>query len=123
MPADTEFMCKSFGFTTVFTSADVHVQTAVFNNDTAPTYEAAVGWVEQTTTAGFTTCVETAGPMKTPRTIQVQWMAYTGNPDSGLAGTVNVPLFTTGTECVDVDLIGRVSSINSWILRNYFDII
>lgn len=111
MQANTEFQCKSFGFQTAFTSSDVHIQTAIFNSGSTPIYEAAVSWVEQTTISGFTTCVETAGPMKTSRTILIQWMAYAGSPDSGLAGSISVPLFTTGTECVDVDLVGKVSNL------------
>lgn len=122
-----EFACKSFGFTKPFTAAELpnaHVQTAIFNNDTALTYEATVSWVEQITENGFTACIETAGPVAVSRTVMVQWMSYSGNPTGGLAGSTTVPLFTTGTECTDIDLVGKVRIITSSLVsRGRCDVI
>ena len=108
--APNEFSCKPFIFNTPFTTAqlpNVHVQTAIFY-DQKLTYEATVSWVEQITENGFTACIETAGPVVVSRAIKLQWMAYAGSPANGLAGSITAPLFTTGTECVDIDLLGKV---------------
>jgi hypothetical protein len=100
------------GFSTTYKSADLpnlHVQTTIFANDAgAPTYEATVSWVEQITENGFRACIETSGPVPVTRTINLQWMSYAGSPATGLAGATNVPLFTAGTECVDIDFFGKV---------------
>ncbi|KAK3740263.1 hypothetical protein QZH41_017827, partial [Actinostola sp. cb2023] len=71
------------------------------------TYEATVSWIEQITENGFTACIETAGPVPITRTVKLNWMAYAGSPKGGLAGSFTVPLFTTGTECVDIDILGK----------------
>ena len=113
MIASKEYMCKSFAFKTPFKSADLpnaHVQTAIFNDDKSFTYEATVSWIEQITENGFTACIETAGPVPITRTVKLNWMAYAGSPKGGLAGSFTVPLFTTGTECVDIDILGKVSN-------------
>ncbi|EDO36335.1 predicted protein [Nematostella vectensis] len=107
----SEFQCKSFAFSPAFSSADVtagiHVQISLYMTDLpGPTYEPAVGWVENVTPSGFTSCVETSAEITSTRAVTLQWMAFAGNPENGLAGTAVVPLFTAGTECVDVDFIG-----------------
>ena len=97
------FKCHSFSFSPLFTSDDIHVQITQYNADNTKryTYEAAVGWVEQITKAGFTSCSVCSGERGT-QTLKFDWMAYVGTPSGTETGRFSVPMFTTGTECSTV---------------------
>ena len=53
----------------------------------------------------FTACVATSGLIMTRRIISLQWMAfeYSDLPVMGFAKVQDIPLWTTGTQCVLVD--------------------
>ena len=69
-----------------------------------------VGWVERVNTSGFEACVATSGPIRPRREVTVQWLAYDEVPSQGREGIMDIPLWTTGTECVTVDLSGQAST-------------
>lgn len=69
-----------------------------------------VGWVENVNASGFEACVSTSGPIRPSREVTVQWLTYDVVPSQGREGIEDIPLWTTGTECVTLDLSGHVSS-------------
>ena len=104
-----EYECKSFAFKPAFAAeSKVRVQLGLHENDAKPTYEAAVSWVELVTPSGFQACIATSGPIATKRIVSLQWMAFVGNPAAGLAGVESIEMWTTGTKCEEVTLIGLV---------------
>ena len=110
------FGCTTTTLKTPFSSSDVKVQLALYNDldDLKPTYEAAVAWVEQVAADKFTTCVRISGPCcpsssSGKRSVGLPYIAYTGKPSRGVDGFINVPLWTTGTKCVLVPITGVVS--------------
>lgn len=88
--------CTSFIFPVPFTNSDVHVHITIHNNFI---YEAAVGWVEDVTQTGFTGCVVASGPGISTRQLNADWMAFQGTPPGTQTGSIQFPLFTTGTRC------------------------
>ena len=106
-----EHLCHSLSFNPPFTySKDIRVQLS-YHQSGAPTYEAVVGWVERVNVSGFQACVATSGPIRPSREVTVQWLAYDAVPNRGREGIEDVPLWTTGTECVKIDLSRQVSRI------------
>ncbi|KAL9962770.1 hypothetical protein ACROYT_G031908 [Oculina patagonica] len=96
-PVDSKTLkCTSFTFPVPFTSSDVHVHVTIHNNFI---YEAAVGWVEDVTQTGFTGCVVASGPGISTRQLSADWMAFQGTPPGTQTGSIQFPLFTTGTRC------------------------
>lgn len=90
-------------------------------NETSNTYEAAVGWVEQVATGGFTACVTASGPIESAyRSVFVQWLAYTTVPD-GLFNKEEISFWTAGSKCTDIDFIsapgGKVSLYRQKIIE------
>lgn len=106
-----EHFCHSLSFETPFADKE-HVRVQLSYHQSAPTYEAVVGWVESVNASGFEACVATSGPIRPRREVTVQWLAYEVVPSQGKEGIKDIPLWTTGTECVTVDLSGQVSSCN-----------
>lgn len=98
--------CKTFTFPTPFTSPfaddNIHVHLTIHNESPNYVYEAAVGWVEDVNITGFTGCVVTSGPGPSPRQLSADWMAFQGAPSGLQTGRLEVPIFTTGSQCVDV---------------------
>lgn len=106
-----EYECKSFAFNPAYApESTVRVQLGLHEDDALPTYEAAVSWVEKVTPSGFQACIATSGPIASSRIVSLQWMAFIGNPAGGLAGIESVAMWTTGTKCEEVVLIGYVSN-------------
>lgn len=60
--------------------------------------------------SGFEACVATSGPIRLSREVTVQWLAYDVAPNQTKEGLAEIPLWTTGTECVTVDLSEQVST-------------
>ena len=106
-----EHLCHSLSFKTPFTEGD-YVRVQLSYHQSVPTYEAVVGWVERVNASSFEACVATSGPIRPRREVTVQWLAYDAVPSQGKEGVMDIPLWTTGTECVTVDLSGQVSSSN-----------
>ena len=107
-----EHLCHAVSFPSPFTE-EQHISVQLsYHQSGAPTYEAVVGWVEQVNASGFEACVSTSGPIRPRREVTVQWLAYDVVPSQGREGIEDIPLWTTGTECVTVDLSlsGHVSS-------------
>lgn len=104
-----EHLCHPVSFKTPFTD-DEHIRIQLSYHQSAPTYEAVVGWVERINASGFEACVATSGPIRPGREVTVQWFAYDEVPSQGREGILDIPLWTTGTECVTVDLSGQVST-------------
>ncbi|EDO49493.1 predicted protein [Nematostella vectensis] len=111
----SDFLCKTIPFSTPFATDSVHVQiTLHMDEQSGPTYEAAVNWVEQVCREGFTTCVSASGPVSGNRTVTVQWLAYTSIPDNkGLHSTVSIDRWTAGTKCTAVDFVAMSKSFPS----------
>ena len=104
----SEHLCHSLSFVPSFTKEDsIRVQLS-YHHSRGPTYEAVVGWVERLNISGFEACVATSGPIRPSREVTVQWLAYDVVPSGGKEGIEDIPLWTTGTVCVAVDLEGKV---------------
>ena len=121
-----EFGCTTATLKTPFASSGVKVQVAMYNylDDLKPTYEAGVAWVENVSAGKFTACVRISGPCcpsssSGKRAVGIPYVAYTGSPSRGLDGSVNVPLWTTGTKCITVPLSGMVSEIEIDLNRTF----
>ena len=85
----------------------VQIQATVNYRDSSnPNYvhDAAVSWVEKVTYESFQLCVAHAGHSE--RTFYsnatVDWLAYQGAPEGGVAGEVSISQWWTGTNCETV---------------------
>ncbi|XP_073253699.1 uncharacterized protein [Porites lutea] len=69
-------------------------------------HDATVSWVETVNFENFEVCVTAAG--RNDRFIKefatVDWMAYQGAPDGGVAGKTRIPEWWTGSQCSKVSL-------------------
>ena len=104
-----EHLCHLLTFKPPFSNDDLIRVQLSYHQSGGPTYEAVVGWVERVNASGFEACVATSGPIRPTREVTVQWLAYEVLPSGGKEGIKLVPLWTTGTTCVTVDLTGQVS--------------
>ena len=104
-----EHLCQLLSFKTPFSNKG-HIRIQLSYHQSAPTYEAVVGWIERVNASGFAACVATSGPIRPRREVTVQWLAYDEVPSQGREGIMDIPLWTTGTECVTVDFSGQVST-------------
>ncbi|CAH3159381.1 unnamed protein product [Porites evermanni] len=68
-------------------------------------HDATVSWVHTVNYENFEVCVTTAG--RNDRSIQefatVDWMAYQGAPDGGVAGKSRISQWWTGSQCEEVN--------------------
>ena len=73
-------------------------------NDSVTVHHAIVSWTENVNTHNFTVCTMQAGRngKTSSRFATVDWMAYQGAPIEGLAGTVKIQNWWSGTKCADV---------------------
>lgn len=111
--------CKNFTFPSSFSSDDVHVHMTVQNQSPKNNvYEAAVGWVEGVTRTQFTGCVVTAGKGFSYRKLSADWLAFQGTPSGSQTGRMAVPIFTTGSVCVDT-YFSTVRDLGCVVLREY----
>ena len=118
-PVDGKILkCKNFTFPSPFTNDNVHVHITIQNESPkSNVYEAAVGWVEDVGVAGFTGCVVASGPDLSSRQLSADWMAFQDTPPGSQTGRLQVPLFTTGSKCVETSF-GMV--INYFLLLEWF---
>ena len=104
-----EHLCHSLSFNPPFNEDEpIRVQLS-YHQSGAPTYEAVVGWVERVNASGFEACVSTSGPIRPSREVTVQWLAYDVVPNEWEEGIKEIPLWTTGTECVKITFAKQVS--------------
>ena len=86
----------------------VHVQVSVNHmklNDSVTVHDAVTSWTERVNTENFTVCVmqtgrnsgESLNPFAT-----VDWLAYQGAPPEGMAGTIKMQKWWSGTKCAHV---------------------
>ena len=73
-----------------------------------------MGWVEDVRTTGFTGCVVASGAGVSSRKLSADWMAFQGTPSGSQTGRLQVPLFTTGSQCVDTSF-GTVISYTFYL--------
>jgi len=94
-----DYKCKVFQFIPPFAAGEARVQLRLFSEE----YSAAVTWTEEISTSGFKGCVATTSAIPASgRTIMLQWMAYQSvNRDNGYTNRRAIPVYTTGTVCVD----------------------
>lgn len=104
-----EYHCQQIDFSTPFPSSSINIQLSIHEAGTSFTYEASVSWIELVKQTGFTGCVATSGPISTYRLVSLQWMAFDDVPNKGMMGIQAVSLWTTGTKCVTVDMVGMVT--------------
>ena len=81
-------------------------------------YEAAVGWVEGVTQTQFTGCVVIAGKGFSYRKLSADWLAFQGTPSGLQTGRMAVPIFTTGSVCVDT-YFSTVMDLGCVVLKEY----
>ena len=69
-------------------------------------HDPAVVWTENIDYTGFDACIAEAGRGdRLPRRVAaVDWIAYQGAPEGGVAGTTRVQQWWTGTQCARVGL-------------------
>ena len=53
--------------------------------------------------SSFQGCVATSGAIAGSRTVSLQWIAYGTVSNGAYEKKVNIPMWTTGTECVRQD--------------------
>jgi len=100
LSGDEDYKCKVFSFgENSGATNNVHVQLRLRLN----AYQAAVSWIESISSIGFTGCVAISGPA-TAENIHLTWVAFEPSDVSGVGLTraENIPMWTTGTKCVDV---------------------
>ena len=94
----------------------VHIQVSVNHvnfSDLAYVHEAVVSWVEEIRENTFTVCVTQAGRNENKygrEFATVDWLAYQGAPDGGVAGKIDMPTWWTGTNCRTIYLPSVSSS-------------
>lgn len=103
-----EYHCQQINFSTPFSSSSINIQLTIHESGASFTYEASVSWIELVKQTGFTGCVATSGPISTYRLVSLQWIAFDDVPNKGMMGIQAVSLWTTGTKCVTVDMLGMV---------------
>ena len=95
---------------TFYPDKPIHIQISVNHfNFTHPdwVHEAAVSWGERVGRTSFTACVTEAGRNERrngDNFATVDWLAYQGAPDGGVAGEVDMPTWWTGSSCQTVKL-------------------
>ena len=95
---------------TFYPDKPIHVQMSVNHfSFTHPdwVHEAAVSWGERVGRTSFMACVSEAGRnerRKGDNFATVDWLAYQGAPDGGVAGEVDMPTWWTGSSCQTVKL-------------------
>ena len=69
-------------------------------------HDPAMSWTENINYEGFDVCVAQAGrgDRSSRGMVAIDWMAYQGAPEGGVAGTTRVQQWWTGTECETVGL-------------------
>ncbi|XP_027035706.1 uncharacterized protein LOC113664306, partial [Pocillopora damicornis] len=107
--ADTACELVTFPPFSFYPDKQVHVQITTNHwNSTRNNFvhEATVSWVENVNYQNFKVCVTTAG--RNDRGAKefafVDWMAYQGAPDGGVAGKTRIPEWWTGTKCQKIPL-------------------
>ena len=105
--SDSNCQTVAFPLYRFYPDKQVHVQITVNHmklNDSVTVHDAVTSWTESISANNFTFCVmqsgrkeESANPFAT-----VDWMAYQGAPTEGLAGTVQLQKWWSGTKCADV---------------------
>jgi len=100
---------------------EVHVQITTNHwNSTRSNYvhEATVSWAENVNYQNFKVCVTIAGrnDRQTREFATVDWMAYQGAPNGGVAGNTRIPQWWTGTKCEEITLPNGKFSVTPTIL-------
>ncbi|KAL9972572.1 hypothetical protein ACROYT_G018902 [Oculina patagonica] len=118
-----ETACKKVIFPpfSFYPDKEVHVQITTNHwNSTRRNYvhEATVSWVENVNYRNFKVCVTAAG--RNDRSFRefssVDWVAYQGAPDGGVAGKTRIPQWWTGTKCQEITLPNGKFSVTPTIL-------
>ncbi|KAJ7393389.1 hypothetical protein OS493_006361 [Desmophyllum pertusum] len=99
-----DYNCKVFPFNPAFNSNNVRVQLSLRSTN----YQAAVTWVEEVTSTGFSGCVATSGRIDGSRTVALLWIAYQTISNGAYEKKLSIPLWTTGTKCVFDDFATNV---------------
>lgn len=107
--ADTACELVTFPSFSFYPDKQVHVHiTANHWNSTRTNFvhEATVSWVENVNYQSFKVCVTAAGrnDRGTKEFAFVDWMAYQGVPNGGVAGKTRIPEWWTGTKCQKITL-------------------
>ncbi|CAH3159390.1 unnamed protein product, partial [Porites evermanni] len=107
--AETACEVVKFSPFSFYPDKEVHVQITTNHWNISEknfVHDATVSWVETVNFENFEVCVTAAG--RNDRFIKefatVDWMAYQGAPDGGVAGKTPIPEWWTGSQCSKVSL-------------------
>ncbi|XP_028411848.1 uncharacterized protein LOC114534585, partial [Dendronephthya gigantea] len=95
-----------FDLLSFYPDKPVHVQISVSHvNDSGQVHEAAVSWVEDVSDTHFKFCVMESGRNEGPPHgfATVEYMAYQGAPSGGLAGSMLIPEWWTGSKQKEIN--------------------
>ncbi|KAJ7393390.1 hypothetical protein OS493_006362 [Desmophyllum pertusum] len=104
VPEEESYKCNSAPFSPPFMAKEVFVQLAPSRSSimTRSLLQAVTVWLEWANSTGFAACVETSGLSDVMRIVNVNWLAFRGQPTGGAAGIVDIPFWTSGTSDVDI---------------------
>ena len=111
LPTCPEVQCQTINFRpyAFYPDKPIQVQANVNHFNTSSknfVHDPAVVWTENITYNGFDVCITGVGrgDRLARRTAAVDWLAYQGAPDGGLAGTKRIRQWWTGTQCENIGL-------------------